>query len=165
VIGGKHRAERLAEQCLDAQGRVDQGSPDDGHVEGAHFELVHRHAQRALVDLQVHVRAPRAKAADDRGKEVVGARGHETDAQLARLARGHPQDARAHPILLDQELPGFRNESPARVRQADAPLAALEQARAEDVFQPLDLLAERGLADVQAVGRAREMQVLARASK
>ena len=50
--------------------------------------------------------------------------------------------------------------SRARLRQPHRALVALEQLRAQFRFQRLDLLAQRRLADVQALGRAREVQLL-----
>jgi hypothetical protein len=52
-----------------------------------------------------------------------------------------------------------RNVCPAGV-SATARLVALEQAQAELAFEPLNLLGQRRLGDVQPCGRAAEMQFL-----
>src|SRR5690606_27195369 len=59
-----------------------------------------------------------------------------------------------------QGLAGFLEKQPAGVGQRHVPVAALEQAHPEFLFQGLDLLAQRRLGNAQHLSGAAEMQLL-----
>jgi hypothetical protein len=83
----------------------------------------------------------------------------EPEPQLARLAAGQRAGERRGRIRsLDGGARGHEQLSPG-LRQRDAPPGAGEQRHAELCLQPLDLLTQRGLGDVQARGGAAEVQL------
>jgi hypothetical protein len=58
-----------------------------------------------------------------------------------------------------EQGPRVLEEDSARGRQRDGPLRAGQELHAELLFQPADLLAERGLHDVQALGGTAEVEL------
>jgi hypothetical protein len=93
-----------------------------------------------------------AKYGERRGKGKA-------DAQLARFAPLGPACRHGRLLRQGQDAPRIVEEQRARLRQPHGALVALEQLRAQFRFQRLDLLAQGRLADMQALGRAREVQL------
>ena len=114
-----------------------------------------------FVQGQGDVRELLAVAVDDGGEVGRKRRGkRKADAQLARFAPLRPARRDGRLFRQGQDAPRIVEEQRTRLRQAHGALVALEQLRAQFRFQRLDLLAQRRLADVQALGRAREVQFL-----
>jgi hypothetical protein len=72
-----------------------------------------------------------------------------------RSGRGRPR-----PLDAGEYRAGFRQEPLARFREPDRPRRPVEQQYPELAFQPGDLLAHRGLADLQLIGGAAEVEDL-----
>src|SRR5690554_1710134 len=101
-----------------------------------------------------------AEAARRPGDDRDRGRLDETDREPANLAvRGVPgRGDRSIDVL--EGPPGVPRQYLARRGQADRSIAAVDQLGADDRLQSADLLAERGLGDVQALGGAPEMKLL-----
>ena len=163
MVARQHQHQRVLAQQAQAD-RVGNGHlrrPHEAQVEGALADRLDLRHRRHLMQGQADQRKALAVAVDDGGEQRrERGREGEADAQLAGLAAFGP--ARRHGGLLGQrqDAPGVVEEQSARLRQAHPALAALEQLRAQLRLQRLDLLAQRRLADVQALGGAGEVQFL-----
>jgi hypothetical protein len=93
-------------------------------------------------------------------RNVDVARAHERadpDASPERAAK--LIDLLACAVHLCQDAAGTGRDREAGLRRRDAPAGALEQRDAELLLEPAHLMRERGLGDVQLLGRTREVTV------
>jgi len=111
------------------------------------------------VQLQLDHGVRGAKAPDDLGQHAVQRGGDEADRQAA-LDLADPLGHRGQLGGLGQQLAGMRVEEAAGLGELERPAAALEQQHPQVILQLLDLPGQRRLGDVQALGRAREVQLL-----
>ena len=149
---------------IGAEGRRHELSSMDRQRQHGDVELARRDGRRQVGgvagdDHEFELGMARAEPAQRIGQQIRargGARaephasGHDTAQPLDRLARRLELGQRAARVL-EQHLAGGGGKRPA----ADA----LEQARAQRRLQVPDVMAHRGLAHVQRLGRARERGV------
>ena len=90
----------------------------------------------------------------------MGGRADEPHLDGAGVAGRAAEHRLLHPRRLGEEIAGGGQQRGAAVGQLDAASGAAKQLHAEARFEPLDLLAERGLGDPEACGRAPEVQLL-----
>src|SRR5262249_16792143 len=81
------------------------------------------------------------------------------DAKHAELAALGARRDRDRPLGPLDRRPRLGKEKQPGLGQLDPAVGAVEQPHAQHLFQDLDLLAERGLRDAEARGRAAEMQL------
>ena len=158
MAGGDQDAERvLAEQQRCDLRRGERGAAD-ADVQAAVGELLVLlgDAGLDLVDDQAGV-AGLDLVQDLRHRVVAGV--DDADAQRRGGARRAPGGFRGA-VHVRQDLPRLDQEHDAGGGQRDMVGAALEQADAQLAFQPLHLLAQRGLDDVLPLGRPAEVQLL-----
>ena len=88
-----------------------------------------------------------------------GGRGDVADLDAADLSASRAARGALRSLERLERHPRFLKERAAGVREADGRAsAAIEEARAESLFEVADLPAERGLGDVESVGGAAEVQ-------
>ena len=139
----------------DVDRRPDQ--PDVEHSGGERPQLLNRRSL-AQLDLHTGVRRPEAlhRARDNRQKR----RADEAHSEPSGLSGVEPARGRHGAIELRQQSPGVPEERRARRRQLNAAPGADEEAKSQLLLEPLDLLAQRGLGDVQPCGGPAEVQLL-----
>jgi hypothetical protein len=69
------------------------------------------------------------------------------------------------PLGMIEDLAGLIQEEPSRVGEPHPPLCPLEEADLQLFLEAPDLLAERGLGDSQAAGRAAKMQLVGKSDE
>ena len=157
---GQRGHHRLLDDGLDLQFRPRARHADEPDVEPAVLELAQLLAGAELVQAQRDVRRVVAERAQQLGHERVHRRADEADRQPADLAAlDAPGLARC---VLDrvEDLPRPDEERLAGGRQLDPALVAQQQRRPDLLLELADLLAQRRLRHVQALGRAAEVQLL-----
>ncbi|MNQ81647.1 hypothetical protein D3C85_966780 [compost metagenome] len=113
------------------------------------------------MQLQVHVGVGLAEGVDAAGNGGgEGRRRGEADLQLAQLATLGAARQLHRLVHLGQHLAGFVEEQAAGFGQLHPPVGAFQQARADFLFQRLDLLAQGRLGNTQLFGRPAEVQLL-----
>ena len=109
---------------------------------------------------QVDPRVARPEGLDHCRQDAVARRADEAHGQRARLA-ARRLPGRAHGAVdLRQNRPRLGQKHLARAGELYTPLRALEQQHPQLGFELANLAAQRGLRDVQARGRATEVQCL-----
>ncbi len=161
-VADRDRGDRaLAHHHLGAQVVADLDrrahQPDVDHAGAERAQLLDG---GALAQLDLDLGAAAAEALDDPGHDRQQRRADEVDPQQARLAGVDPPRGGHGDVELGQHRPGVAQERLAGRGQLDAAAGAGQQADAELLLQAGDLLAERGLGDVQAGGGAAEVKLL-----
>jgi len=158
--GGRDDDELLGEQRRAGQADAGHGLRrrlgDQGDVDGAHGELLDEQAGAALGEMQLDPGVSCVEGAHRLRHEAdEGGRCAEADApspqsrQLAHLLADRIR-LRQHPLRAGEQ--GL-----ARGGEGDVPAGPVEELRAELSLQRGDLPAQRGLGEVQALGRPREV--------
>ena len=157
------RAEEGDEPLAQDRPRLD-GRIVDRETHKAHIEVA-AHQRRDLCR-GGHVAHPELDARQRRTKpqqevrEQLNRREAEADPQHAQLSpHGAARGVERRRRLL-QQLYGARQQHLSRRRQLHLPVAAQHQRATDRVLQPLDLLGQRRLGDVESIGRPAEMQLL-----
>src|SRR5262249_42656051 len=95
---------------------------------------------------------------DIRNGHVAGPR-RTCDRETIRLASDRPADCEHRAVHLHEQVARMLEKEPPGARQPHPPFAAIEQPDLNLFLQLLDLLTERRLGDVEALGGATEMQL------
>jgi hypothetical protein len=123
-------------------------------------QAVELRARWQLKQAHLRVRMPLAELAHRWSDEIIEKRREKAEPQRAAcLAKLLAQLLRARFGIAD-DLPGLRQEKPARIGEVDAFADAIKQRHAQLRLQHGDLTAQRRLRDVQALRRARNAQIL-----
>ena len=84
---------------------------------------------------------------------------HDADRQRPHLAGVGPHRGLDRTVGMIQDLAGFAQECPARDRELNPPIGALQQLDPDVTFKPTNLLAERRLRGAEPRRGAREVQL------
>lgn len=158
MVGGHDGHERLGHQGHGHGAGLVVGVADDGHVEGAGGEAFHQVAGEALDQVHIHEGEAGAEFADAAQGFEGQDRGDEAQVQGALAALADAGDLGQVAFGVAEQGGGALAQHGSGGGEGDCARGAVEQPRAEQGFQALDLLGERGLGDVQAGGGAAEVQ-------
>ena len=154
---GQSNHQPLIAQQDAAHVRVFIADAAEAHVDAAVLERLDLVHGGHLVHGQIDHRVLHPKPPDDLRQHPVQRRGNKADRQapldLADALRHRGQFSR-----LRQQLARVRVEEAASLGQLERAATALEQQHADFLFQLLNLSRERRLCDMQALGRAGEVQ-------
>ena len=159
VAGGDGHHGRLVAQprADDALARL--GAEPERQLQPAVGDLLGERAGAVLARAHAHARAPARELGEQRLGDVVGA-GREPESQLAGLAPGVAEGCLGRRVGgLDGGARGREHRRPG-LGQLHPRARAVEQPDAELALEPRDLLAERRLGHVQALGGAAEVQLV-----
>ena len=108
---------------------------------------------------QLHVGKARGDSRQDPRQDLDFGGRHDADRQRPHLAGVGPHRGLDGAVGVIQELAGFAQEYPARGRQLNPPIGALQQLDSDLTFKPANLLAERRLRGAEPRRGAREVQL------
>jgi hypothetical protein len=156
----QRREQRLAQERLDPHALHIDGRADEPQVEGAGRQRAQLLNGRALAQLQLDVGPRGPEALHDVGDDREQRRADEADAKAADLAFADPPSRGDRAVELGQDRAGVAQERRAGRGELNAPARPLQQEHAQLVLEPAQLLAQRGLGQMQPRGRAAEVQLL-----
>ena len=134
---------------------------DHADVDPAANECVELLGRWELAEIECDIRVAVRKVAEDFGEHgVEHRRADEAHRQRADLAGRHPARGVRRPLDGREDLTRLDEEPRSRRGQLDAPAVALQQSHAKLRLERANLLAERWLRDVQALGRSVEVELL-----
>ena len=154
--------ERLVEELMqaDVRARIEPVDRQEGEVDRVRVQVLQHHLARLLLDHELDPGMPVVEGGEQAGEVERAGRAHRADhdaagpdaRELGQLGRGRLDLRERAPRTGHQPLPGRG--------QGDVPRGAVDERDADLVLEALDLLRERGLRDVQARRRAREVPLV-----
>ena len=138
----------------------DAARVDHQRIQLALSQLVHLQLGRTAGDGHPHLGVARRHVAEQRRHQQRAGAGAQADADGARLALAQQLGAAFDLGRLEHDALRARQHRLAQRGERAAPAAAVDQARAQFVLQPLQAAAEGRLRQVHALGRARERAFL-----
>lgn len=157
--GGHDDHEARAENIerLELAEATEDVAHDEAEVSAAGAQRGELIGEAPVVEGDFHTRELAVKFGDDAGDELAAEAPVVADDELAAGAAGGIARGGDGDVDLREDLAGVGIERAARVGELHAPLA-LEERRAELVFERADLAAKRGLGDAQELGGAAEVE-------
>ena len=154
VAAREGRESLFASEDLDLEVGLTRAQARERHVHraGDHPGYV---AELQLLDEDLDVRASLRIGVEDGGQQAGPGRAGEADDE-AILGPGRRQG----PLGLAQGSPALTQQRDTGLGELDATAGANQQRDADLRLQTADLLAERGLGDMQSLGRTAEVQLL-----
>jgi hypothetical protein len=117
-------------------------------------------AEVELAQLHAHVGIPRRERPQDQRRQLVGRRTDEPHHDVAEFPTSCPFRHLRGPLHLGEGLAHLVEEEATGAGQPHVVRGAVEQPSPQLAFEPADLLAERRLCDVLALGRPPKVQLL-----
>src|SRR3954468_18589342 len=157
---GQRDDDALLVDRLDGEPRAGALRAHEADVEPAALELAQLLGRAELVQSQRDVGGFLAERPQPLGDDRVHRRADEADGEPADLAPLHAAGFERRGLHGVEDLPRALEERGAGRGQLHAVLVAQQQLGADLLLELADLLAQRRLGHVQALGRAAEMQLL-----
>ena len=160
MVGGEHGHPPVVEQRVAREVVVLERPPHHRQV-----GVAGAHAARRVGEVEVayghrHVRAVGGERAQDARRDVERGGGEQPDGQLAGLPGRRPARRAQRVVHAGQQRRRGLEQRPPRGREVDAACGALQQPRPDAQLELADLRAQRGLREVEPLGRAREVELL-----
>ena len=157
---GKRRDELFLDEGRQPQRRVIDRRTHEADVDASGMECGDLRACRQLLEAELDVGKALTEGAQDRRQRDVARRADEADRQPAHLARAGSAKQLFDPIGLREQRAATLEQQAPGVRQLHTTAVAAQEHDAELLLEPLDLLAQRGLGDAQALRGTPEVQLL-----
>jgi len=156
VSPGKRGKEAFGEEREGFELVAADGQRQNGHVDGAGAQAIEQHRRDFFDDGELRLRELAREGSELRRKKVGSDRGDHADAQRSGDGVFALDDVAPGGFEFAEDGAGAWKKGLAEIGEANRTPEAIEQARAQFVFQLEDLLGERRLRDVRLLGGAAE---------
>ena len=160
IVLAHDRSERVFNQRLDSQRRFINRPTQESDIEAVFDQLGYLLGGIQFGELEIDVRVVPAMSAHDVRQDAVHGGLQGTNMKMTQMTGGRPACGGEGPFAVRQRQSGLTQKCGAGIGEFDRAPGPIDEVHSQLAFELLNLLTQRWLGDVKALGGAAEVSFL-----